>query len=502
MVKEKSAEEVSPCDELGVTTMRPSGTRSRGAKVKIGLLNRTSSRPVVTTTLLVSGLLLFMTVSSIPTRANESRLGSLNGRQTECDVSGQVTQHKNGWSRISAPEFPEFLDPRSLVPPAGGVTVPDPKAITELDVDLQDSRSIFVQNIYGQSLLHSHDGGCTWANVFSSPSGWKITQVAVNGSYVYVLLRVAVYVRGPVLAPRQALFVSEDGAKTWSERPSFPALGQAAEIAVAPSDPTVVYATVLDPTTGISGAPPCAQAPVSVYRSGDAGIGWELRSDRIGNIAGWASSYLSSFNFGTAASVTSGCGNVHISGIHPEQSDVLWMLWGPAAPPTARGMYESRDGALSWSLMQAPVGRNSAQAEATTGDFAVFPAGAKTTKLAIILTESVAGSGHQFLVVSDDGGANWRPVLDITSANLSYSGGLAFGRSGNTLMFISTGASDSLASVLRVDLLRPGRATDLRPPPESAPLLSGASIGLINISGDVFGVSGDGYSIVRYSGRS
>ena len=65
-------------------------------------------------------------------------------------------------------------------------------------------------------------------------------------------------------ANRRGVFKSTDGGETW--RPVGEDLPGVAAVAVAPHDPSVVYAGVLEGETA------------SVFRSGDGGKSWEAQN--------------------------------------------------------------------------------------------------------------------------------------------------------------------------------------------------------------------------------
>jgi photosystem II stability/assembly factor-like uncharacterized protein len=115
-------------------------------------------------------------------------------------------------------------------------------------VDPRDSDTLYVSSMQG-GLIKSTDGGQTWQTVGAMPGGMVMS---ISQSWEYPDTFYA--------ANGRQVLKSTDGGETW--RPIGEELSGVSAVAVAPNDPRIVYAGVLEGETA------------SVYRSRDGGEGW------------------------------------------------------------------------------------------------------------------------------------------------------------------------------------------------------------------------------------
>jgi photosystem II stability/assembly factor-like uncharacterized protein len=147
-----------------------------------------------------------------------------------------------------------------------------------------------------RGLFRTRDGGATWQQILAPDAETGCVDVAIDPSRPDTVYAAAYRVRrGPFaggdpavqFGPEAGLYKSTDGGSTWRRMtaglPDRP-LGRCG-LAVAPSDPRVVYAVVqTDKTaaTAIPGQPPRTGGDAEtggVFRSADRGLTWEKVND-------------------------------------------------------------------------------------------------------------------------------------------------------------------------------------------------------------------------------
>ncbi len=119
-------------------------------------------------------------------------------------------------------------------------------------VDPKDSETLYISSMQG-GFKRSTDGGRTWQTVGPIPGGMvmSISQSWEDPDTFYA-------------ANGKRVLKSTDGGETW--RPTGEDLPGVSAVAVAPNDPSIVYAGVLEGDTA------------SVFRSDDGGESWQARN--------------------------------------------------------------------------------------------------------------------------------------------------------------------------------------------------------------------------------
>ncbi|HET7789834.1 MAG TPA: hypothetical protein VFK78_03480, partial [Gemmatimonadales bacterium] len=157
--------------------------------------------------------------------------------------------------------------------------------IAMVDVDRTNPDRLFVAALghpYGpnpeRGIFRSTDGGRTFERVLYKDeytSGNDVRIDPANPSVVYAALwqqQQAFWEGGDFGGGSGGVFKSSDGGSTWTQlTDGLPAVLEA-NLAIAPSDPQVIYAMVA------SVNPAGGSGPVGFYKSSDAGAHWTLRT--------------------------------------------------------------------------------------------------------------------------------------------------------------------------------------------------------------------------------
>jgi hypothetical protein len=243
------------------------------------------------------------------------------------------------------------------------------------------------------------DAGRTWRPIFDDQPTQSIGALAIapsDPSVIYAgsgegLLR-------PDLSVGDGVYRSGDAGKTWVHV-GLPDAQQIPQLAVDPRDPNRVFAAVL-------GHPYGPSKDRGVYRSRDGGKTWDQVLFKDAN---------------------TGASDLAIDPLHP---DVVYAtLWETRLGPwedandyqgAGGGVYKSTDGGTTWTQLHGGLPANLVQA-----DVAIAPSRPSTLYVTFTTTDdSHYGSGQgNGLYRSDDAGASWRSVTTDERPRMKIGGG-------------------------------------------------------------------------------
>lgn len=178
----------------------------------------------------------------------------------------------------------ELCRPSQIENIPGWTSIPVPEETNNNNivyaVDPIDPSRIFYTE--GSSVSKSVDGGCNWETVLELPVDVSFrAQISsiVTGTSAATHNVVALGLSGPTLVD---VLVSKDGGATWPQHAPSPTskLGQGrlASLAIAPSDPKRIYASVQHTTVSPAFAPEAELT--SFFRSDDGGTSWTATETR------------------------------------------------------------------------------------------------------------------------------------------------------------------------------------------------------------------------------
>ncbi|MBV9317496.1 MAG: glycoside hydrolase [Gammaproteobacteria bacterium] len=262
--------------------------------------------------------------------------------------------------------------------------------------------SVFYIGAVNGGVWKTNDAGRTWRPIFDAQSSQSIGAIAVAPSdpdIIYVASGEGL--PRPDLSVGNGIYRSRDGGRTWSH------LGlaqgqQIAELAVDPHDASRLFAAVL-------GHPYGPNAERGIYRSVDAGTTWQrvLHKDE-----------------------DTGASAVAIEPVHPQI--VYAGLWQSRLGPwedknefngTGGGLFKSTDGGNTWKRLSAGLPQDLSQV-----NIAIAPSSPERVYLSVATSQpgdysSAAGLG---VFRSDDSGESWtritsdpRPALRIGGGDLA-----------------------------------------------------------------------------------
>ncbi len=243
------------------------------------------------------------------------------------------------------------------------------------------------------------DAGRTWRPVFDEQPTQSIGAIAVapsDPSIIYVASGEGLH--RPDLSVGNGVYRSADGGRSWSHR-GLADGQQIAELAVDPRDPARVFAAVL-------GHPYGPSSERGIYASADAGVSWQRVLYRDEDTGGSAVA------------------------IDPLQPQIVYAaLWQTRLGPwedknefqgTAGGLFKSTDGGTTWTRLSAGLPANLSQI-----NIAIAPSAPRRLYATVGTDEpgdysSAAGLG---VFRSDDAGESWQRITSDPRPALRIGGG-------------------------------------------------------------------------------
>ncbi|HXO15708.1 MAG TPA: hypothetical protein VN835_05150, partial [Steroidobacteraceae bacterium] len=261
--------------------------------------------------------------------------------------------------------------------------------------------NVFYVGAVDGGVWKTDDAGRTWQPIFDQQPTQSIGAIAVAPSDPNIIyVGSGEGLQRPDLSVGNGIYRSTDGGRSWSHR-GLSDGQQIAELAVDPRDPNRLFAAVL-------GHPYGPNSERGIYRSEDAGVTWQHVLYRDADTGGSA---------------------VAIDPLHPQV--VFAGLWQTRLGPwedknefqgTAGGLFKSTDGGTTWKRLTTGLPPNLSQI-----NIAIAPS-APLRLYATVGTDepgdysSAAGLG---VFRSDDGGESWvritsdpRPALRIGGGDL------------------------------------------------------------------------------------
>ncbi|UCF19215.1 MAG: glycosyl hydrolase, partial [Gemmatimonadota bacterium] len=243
---------------------------------------------------------------------------------------------------------------------------------------------VYYMGATGGGVWKTVDGGMTWEPVSDEYLGaGSIGAIAVAPSdpnVVYVGTGEAC-IRGNT-SPGDGIYRSTDAGKTWSHVGLRDA-GQIGAMAVHPNNPDIVYAAVLGHAFG-------ANETRGIYRSRDGGASWERTLYRDENSGG--------------IDLALDPSNPRI--IYAALWQARRLPWGMESGGPGSGLFKSTDGGDSWT----EISRNDGLPEGTLGKIGVTVSPVDPERVWAIVEAEEGG-----VFRSDDGGETWALVNDERS---------------------------------------------------------------------------------------
>jgi photosystem II stability/assembly factor-like uncharacterized protein len=244
-------------------------------------------------------------------------------------------------------------------------------------------RMTFYQGATGGGVWKTDDGGLNWRSVsdgfFHTGSVGAIAVAPSNPAVVYVGMGEAC-IRGNA-SYGDGVYKSVDGGGTWTKL-GLDATRQIARVRVHPTNPDIVYVAALGDPWGPS-------PDRGVYRSGDGGRSWDkvlFRSNDAG-----------------AIDLVMDASNPDV--LYASTLELRRYPWGfrSAGPGTA--LYKTTDGGTTWTELTSRPGLPSG----TNGRIGIAIAPSRPSRVWAIIDAAV---GQKGVYRSEDGGATWKHLTE------------------------------------------------------------------------------------------
>lgn len=278
----------------------------------------------------------------------------------------------------------------------------------------------------GAGVLVTHDAGQSWQNSSAGLADSAVLALAVSPDWSH---REAVFA-----ATGEGVYASLDGGRAWHKTGLV-------------TDDDLVSALVISPAANGDRAVYAGTEGGRVYRSATNGHSWELLSARVGD--GAVSALWLAMDFAESGRIVCGCGaDIHISSdrgkswrLAAELPDAILVLTGDERSVLAglcnAGVWESRDGGLSW--------------KSATGDLA-----ARGFAWLKVAGDRLYAIGPQEGIwVSENGGKEWEnlsgltPYLPLTAACTTRDALLVAGHGGEIVRSVDGGRTWEMAGNAR-----------------------------------------------------
>lgn len=278
-------------------------------------------------------------------------------------------------AQIVDQSYLELLQWRSIGPSRGGRVV----AVAGDPVD----KMTFYQGTTGGGVWKTDDGGLNWRNVsdgfVQTGSVGAVAVAPSDPSVLYVGMGEAC-IRGNA-SHGDGVYKSTDAGETWSHLGLAPTL-QIARVRVHPSDPNLLYVAALGDAWGPS-------EDRGVYRSRDGGATWEKILYRDANT-----------------------GAIDLA-MDPTDPDVLYASllelrrfpWGFRSAGEGTGLFKTTDGGDTWTELTS----NEGMPDGLKGRIGITVSPVDPNRLWAIVDAEIGKKG---LFRSDDAGATWTRLTD------------------------------------------------------------------------------------------
>jgi len=245
------------------------------------------------------------------------------------------------------------------------------------------NKMTFYQGATGGGVWKTDDGGLNWRNIsdgsFHTGSVGAIAVAPSNPGVVYVGMGEAC-IRGNA-SYGDGVYKSMDGGKTWSHL-GLEATRQIARVRINPTNPDLVYVAALGDPWGPS-------PDRGVYRSKDGGRTWEKVLFRS-NDAGAIDLVMDPTNPDVMFAST---------------LDLRRYPWGFTSAGPGTALYKTTDGGTTWKELTS----NSGLPPGTKGRIGVAIAPSQPNRVWAIIDAEIGKKG---VYRSDDGGATWKHLTD------------------------------------------------------------------------------------------